>query len=302
MKRNTFKRNISKRRKLKKMGGKPTSKEMKEMEESLKGMKRGFGGRKSLNCILSGYSSDAIKMFLESEKIDDNNYVEELVDGNDHTIYRLRVTPYVYRHFKEAIDGFKPQEIEETVDYRYSDFVKYSSSSFKKDHNCFDRIVSINELLLHLSINLNKHQGLAEEERITREEELRTFPRKNISSDDSLKQGAISVTPEMCLELDKNYSGDYVGFTSLFRKAFNCGVPFDKIRIQEKFIEDILSIKMGKLPLRKRENVYSYFWRNIHKIDGGMNRIEQIVENLKQYIREQYPESRPPKLGAMWKY
>ena len=106
----------------------------------------------------------------------------------------------------------------------------------------------------------------------------------------------------MCLELDKNYSGDYVGFTSLFRKAFNCGVPFDKIRIQEKFIEDILSIKMGKLPLRKRENVYSYFWRNIHKIDGGMNRIEQIVENLKQYIREQYPESRPPKLGAMWKY
>lgn len=116
----------------------------------------------------------------------------------------------------------------------------------------------------------------------------------------------------MCLELDKNYSGDWQGFTSLFRKAFNCGVPFDKIREQEKIIEekDIqgeltrLSIEMredfeknfpkGKFGLsspRKRELFYKVFWILFKGKEGGMEIIESIVDNLKRYISENNTES-----------
>ena len=258
------------------------------IEDWLKNKKRGiFSGRSSLSCIPQNYSSEEINMFLESKKIDAENYVMELID-NGFTMYRLKVTPEVYRVLIMAKNNnFEviPQTEEFTIDYRFSDFIKLKSQadprvsipalSLQKEGNCYDRIMSINKLLSEIS-------------------------------------SARSVTSEMCLELDKNYSGDWQGFTSLFRKAFNCGVPFDKIREQEKIIEGKnIQRELRRLPFkmredfkknfpkgnfglsspRKRELFYTVFWVIFKGKEGGMEIIESIVDNLKRYISENNTES-----------
>lgn len=259
------------------------------IEEWLRKKERGiFSGRSSLSCFPPNYISEEITMFLESKKIDAENYVMGLIDKG-FTMYRLKVTPEVYKLLIMAKNNNSeviPQTAEATIDYRFNDFIKLKSHadpristsalSLQKAGNCYDRIMSINKLLSEISISY-----------------------------------AQSVTSEMCLELDKNYSGDWQAFTSLFRKAFNCGVPFDKIREQEKIIEeniqrhqDRLTFEMrkdfkknfpkGKFELsspRKRELFYKYFWLLFKDEEGDMQIIESIVENLKRNIRENNTKS-----------
>lgn len=134
-----------------------------KIELWLKNKKRSiFSGRSSLSCIpkYSSYSSKEIKVFLESKKIDAQNYVMDLID-NDFTSYRLRVTPRVYEVLKMAKTKIFEVIPQTAIDYRFNDFIKLKSHadpristsalSLQKAGNCYDRIMSINKLLSEIS-------------------------------------------------------------------------------------------------------------------------------------------------------
>ena len=133
------------------------------IKDWLKNKKHGiFSRRKSLSCIPPKYGSEGINMFLESKKIDAENYVIGLID-NGFTMYRLKVTPAVYKVLIMAKNNnFEviPQTAEDTIDYRFSDFIKLKSQADSrvsipalslKAGNCYDRIMSINKLLSEIS-------------------------------------------------------------------------------------------------------------------------------------------------------